>query len=140
MTLLALGTTLIAAGRLVDAEACYDEAAELTSAVGLDPALFNRLNGELLAWQGKSEEARATVRAAIAATVAAGFDAYEYNGMQALTALELSAGNYDAVRAAVQPSYDHDMVTFGNWALPQLIEAATRLGDDDARTCKRWSA
>ena len=35
MTLLALGTTLIAAGRLVDAEACYDEAAELTIAVGL---------------------------------------------------------------------------------------------------------
>ena len=52
--------------------------------------------------------------------------------MQAIAAIELSAGNYDAVRLAVQPSYDHDSVTFGNWALPQLIEAATRLGDRDA--------
>ena len=52
--------------------------------------------------------------------------------MQALTALELSAGNYDAVRAAAARSYDHDRPSFGNWALPQLIEAATRLGDDDA--------
>lgn len=132
LTLIALGTTLIAAGRFVDAEACYDEAAELAIAVGLDPALFNRLNGELLAWQGKSEEARANVGIAMAITVAAGYDVYEYIGMQAIAAIELSAGNYDAVRLAVQPSYDHDSVTFGNWALPQLIEAATRLGDRDA--------
>jgi DNA-binding CsgD family transcriptional regulator len=132
LTLLARGTTLIAAGRLVDAEACYDEAAELTIAVGLDPALFHRLNGELLAWQGKSEEARATVRIAMEIALAAGYDVYEYIGMQAIAAIELSAGNYDAVRLAVQPSYDHDSVTFGNWALPQLIEAATRLGDRDA--------
>ena len=62
LTLLALGATLIAAGRLADAEACYDEAVELTVAVGQDPAVFNRMNGELLAWQGKSEEARANVR------------------------------------------------------------------------------
>ena len=38
LTLLALGATLIAAGRLADAEACYDEAVELTLAVGQDPA------------------------------------------------------------------------------------------------------
>jgi DNA-binding CsgD family transcriptional regulator len=132
LTLLSLGATLIAAGRLADAEACYDEASELALAVGMDPALFNHMKGELLVWQGKSEEARATERAAITGHVAAGFSFYEYRGMQALTALELSAGNYDAVRAAVQRSYDHDMLCFGNWALPQLIEAATRLGDDDA--------
>lgn len=101
-------------------------------AVGLDPALFHRLNGELLAWQGKSDEARATVRIATEITIAAGYGVYEYIGMQAVTAVELSAGNYDAVRVAVQPSYDHDMVNFGNWALPQLIEAATRLGDREA--------
>ena len=51
-----LGATLIAAGRLVDAEACFDEAAELTFAVGLDPALFSHVNGELLAWQGKTRK------------------------------------------------------------------------------------
>ncbi len=132
LTLLALGATLIAAGRLADAEACYDEAAELTFAVGLDPAVFSHMNGELLVWQGKSEEARTTVRAAIAGHVAAGFDSYEYIGPQALTALELSAGNYDAVRAAVERSYVHDTLGFGNRALPPLIEAATRLGDDVA--------
>ena len=104
LTLLALGITLIAAGRLVDAEACYDEAAELTIAVGLDPALFHRLNGELLAWQGKSEEARATVRTAMEDHVAAGYDVYEYIGMQAIAAIELSAGNYDAVRRPCSPA------------------------------------
>src|SRR5262249_5935573 len=97
LTLLALRTARVASGRLVDAEACYEEAAELTIAVGLDPALFKRLNGELLAWQGKSEEARATVSVATAISVAAGYAVYEYNGMQAVTALALSAGNYDAV-------------------------------------------
>ena len=140
LTLLALGTTLIAAGRLVDAEACYDEAAELTFAVGLDPALFNRLNGELLAWQGKSEEARATVRAAIAGHVAAGFDAYEYRGMQALTALELSAGNYDAVRAAVaaqlRPRHA-ELWELGPTPADRGGNAARRRR---CRTCKHWSA
>ena len=90
----------------------------MTLAVGRDPAPFGHMNGELLAWQGKSEEARATVRAAIEATAAGGYDAYEYRGMQAIAALELSAGNYDAVRAAAERSYDDDMPSFGNWALP----------------------
>jgi DNA-binding CsgD family transcriptional regulator/tetratricopeptide (TPR) repeat protein len=131
MTLLALAARLIASGRLPEAESCYDEAIELTFAVGHDPELFNHLNGELLAWQGRDEEARDTVGTAIAVTVAAGFNVHEHYAMQALTALELSAGNYDAVRVAVKPSYDHDMMIFGNWALPQLIEAAVRLGDDE---------
>src|SRR5262249_54644374 len=118
-------------GRLADAEACYDEVTELTEAVGQDPALFKLMDAQLLAWQGKGDEARATVRAAIAATAAAGFDVYEYTGMEALTTLELGAGNYEAVRATVQRSYDDDMVIFGNRALPHVIEAAARLGDDD---------
>ena len=133
LTLLALASILTAVGRLADAEACYDEVVELTVAVGQDAAVFSRLNGPLLAWQGKNEEARATLQAAIAAAIAGGIDAYEYNGQQGVVALEVSASNYGAVRAAVAGSYDDDIVVFGNWALPELIEAAKRLGDDDSR-------
>jgi DNA-binding CsgD family transcriptional regulator/tetratricopeptide (TPR) repeat protein len=131
LTLLALAAALITAGRLSDAEACYAEIAELSSAVGRDPAAFELTNGELLAWQGKDDEARATMRAAIVRAVEAGFNVNEYHNLQGLAALELSAGNYDAVRAAVQRMYDDDMPIFGNWALPQLIEAAARLGDEE---------
>jgi DNA-binding CsgD family transcriptional regulator len=129
MTLLALAARRIASGQLSEAEACYDEAAEWTFAIGHDPRLFKTLHGELLAWQGKRDEARAAMSAAIAVTVAAGFSVHEYSAAQARTALALSAGDYDAVRAAAMPSYDHDILIFGNWALPQLVEAAARLGD-----------
>ena len=60
------------------------------------------MNGELLAWQGKSQEARATrARRDRGARSPADSTSTSTTAMQAIAALELSAGNYGAVRAAV---------------------------------------
>ena len=98
VTLLSLAAALIATGRLADAEACYDESTELTLATGGDPWVPRHMNVELLAWQGKSDEARATARAAIEVAAAGGYPQFEFNAMRAICALELSASNYPAVR------------------------------------------
>jgi DNA-binding CsgD family transcriptional regulator len=131
VTLLALAAALIASGQLTEAEACYDEVGELTVAMGQDPWLATHLNAELLAWQGNSEAARATVQAAVDATAAAGLGAYAYNAMQAIAALELSAGNDAAAGTAARSSYEDDLPAYGNWSLPYVVEAAARVGDDD---------
>ena len=88
------------------------------------------MNVELLAWQGKSDEARATARAAIEVAAAGGYPQFEFNAMRAICALELSASNYPAVGAAARASYEGDLPLYGNWSLPYVIEAAARVGDD----------
>ena len=65
LTLISLGSALIGAGRLKDAEACYHESTELTLAIGRDPRIARRMNSELLAWQGRDEEMRAAVQSAV---------------------------------------------------------------------------
>ena len=131
LTLPVLAATLIATGKLADAEVCNDEQTELTIAVGAEPRFWRHMNAELWAWQGKGEEARATVQAAIEAASAAGFAAYAYLAGQAIIPLELSASNYAAAGTAAQVSYEDDIPLFGNWSLPYVIEAAARTGDDD---------
>jgi hypothetical protein len=61
-TLHPLASAFIASGRLADAEACYDETVELTLALGENPWYWRHATTELLAWQGKGDEARAPRR------------------------------------------------------------------------------
>ena len=130
-TLLALGAALVAAGRLTDAEACYDESIELTLAIGEDPWFYRQASADLLAWRGEGEEARAAAHAAIKATSAAGFAVFEQLAAQWIVPLELGASNYAAAGAAARGSYEGDLPSLGNWSLPYVIEAAARVGDDD---------
>ena len=130
VTLTALAPALVARGRLAEAEACYDEAAELAAAVGLAPwMVMEHLNGVLLAWQGRALEARGAADIVMAAARQGGFEVYEYNRAQVITPLELAAGHFAEALEAARSSYVDDDVEFGNWALPNVVEAAVRTGD-----------
>ena len=131
LTLISLGSALVGAGRLKDAEACYHESTELTLAIGRDPRIARRMNSELLAWQGRDEETRAAVQSAVDAAAAAGFASLEYGAMRAIIVLELGASNHAAAGAAARRSYEDDLPMFGNWSLPYVVEAAARVGDND---------
>ena len=69
--------------------------------------------------------------AAIGLAAAAGFHGIEFHAMQAITALELGAGDYAAAGEAARGNYEEDLPLYGNWSLPYVIEAAARVGDDD---------
>ena len=50
----------------------------------------------------------------------------------AVAVLHNGLGEYADAAAAAQRAYDHDMLGFGVWVLPELVEAAVRSGDRPA--------
>jgi DNA-binding CsgD family transcriptional regulator len=88
---------------------------------------------ELLAWQGRTTEARAaaeTLASVWAGTV--GFGVMTTVSRQALCVLELGLGNYPQALEQARSVFDEDVAGYANRSLADLVEAAVRAGDRGA--------
>jgi DNA-binding CsgD family transcriptional regulator len=117
------------AGRFAEALACQQEAAELTTAMGM-PATGDADLAELWAWQGRAAEARSaaeTLASVWAGTV--GMGVMTTVGRQALCLLELGLGRYAEALSSAREVFDEDAAGFANRSLADLVEAGVRAGD-----------
>jgi DNA-binding NarL/FixJ family response regulator len=117
------------AGRFAEALACQQEAAELTTAMGM-PATGDGDLAELWAWQGRAAEARAAAETLASVWAGAvGMGVMTTVGRQALCLLELGLGRYADALAAARHVFDEDAAGFANRSLADLVEAGVRAGD-----------
>jgi DNA-binding CsgD family transcriptional regulator len=120
------------AGRFAEALACHEEALEFTVAMGM-PSTGDVDLAELLAWQGRTAEARAaaeTLASVWAGTV--GFGVMTTVSRQALCVLELGLGNYPEALEQARSVFAEDAAGYANRSLGDLVEAAARAGDPAA--------
>jgi DNA-binding CsgD family transcriptional regulator len=115
------------AGELAAAAALNDEAKAVTAATGSHLAPYGDLL--LAAWQGREAEASELMEAGVADVVRRG----EGLGLTAIqwgrAVLYNGLGRYaDALDAAREAGEYRQELPFANWALVELIEAATRSG------------
>ena len=116
----------IFAGEFVVAAALLDEADVITAATGnVRMAGFSLL---LAGWRGQSSSEFET----------GAEDAAERGQGVAMASIEFAAailhnglGDHEAALAAAQQACEHDELGFGVWVLPELIEAAVRIGRRD---------
>jgi len=115
------------AGEFDVAEQLVAEAQAITSATsGVPIADFSVL---LAAWRGDRESTYAAANAAIAAATARGEGFAVEVAEWGLATLHLGLGEYEEAAAAAGRAYDHDGLGFNVWILPELIEAAVRIGE-----------
>src|SRR4051794_5126652 len=120
------------AGRFAEALARHEEALEFTLAMGM-PATGDVDLAELLAWQGRTAEARAAAEALAsvwAGTV--GFGVMTTVSRQALCVLELGLGNYPQALEQARSVFSEDAAGYANRSLADLVEAAVHAGDRGA--------
>jgi DNA-binding NarL/FixJ family response regulator len=86
----------------------------------------------LAAWRGDREMTYELRAPAIQAGTARGEGVAIEIAEWAAAVLHNGLGEYAEAAAAAQRAYDHDVLGFGGWVLPELIEAAVRRGDRPA--------
>jgi DNA-binding CsgD family transcriptional regulator len=116
------------AGEFDVAEQLVAEAQAITTATsGVPIADFSVL---LAAWRGDRESTYAAAEAAMAAATARGEGFAVEVAEWGIATLHLGLGEYADAAAAAGRAYDHDGLGFNVWILPELIEAAVRIGDE----------
>jgi DNA-binding CsgD family transcriptional regulator/tetratricopeptide (TPR) repeat protein len=128
-TLIGVAQHKIRIGNFSEAEERFDEANELTEAIGLGAAAFDFLRAEVLAWRGDDVGTRVMAQALIEAGTAIGSAATVFQGHHALAVLELGAGGY--AEALIEAEYVTKSPRFG-WTsifLPLVVEAGIRSGN-----------
>lgn len=124
-----LAATEVWAGRFGAAEAYFDEAAEIGRALGLPPQGPSH-SVELLAWQGREAELRVGVDLSIQVWgEQLGYAIVAGHARHAMTILELGAGRYQEALGWALPGYRSDAPGQGGRLLPDVVEAAVRVGD-----------
>lgn len=126
VTLVALATSELWAGHFTEAEACHDEADDIVEAMGREAGISPR-RAELLAWQGREDEARAAAATQLRLAERLGPGMPENQAVRALSILELGLGRYQqALEAAL--GGDRDARSVSHLTLPDIVEAAIRTG------------
>ena len=123
----------VAAGRLSGIDAMNAEAAEISAATGNPGLIGTEARGQdlLSAWRGHAQDTRAAVEAHERELIEQGQGGGFIVGEYALTVLEIGLGHYQAALPHAVRVY-HDDVLFGCFVLPEMVEAATRVGDHQA--------
>jgi DNA-binding CsgD family transcriptional regulator len=118
------------AGEFATAATLIDEAESITAATGNPPLRYTSLL--LVAWRGDEAHALTTIAAAVRDATARGegrvlglvgyVTAVLYNGL----------GRYTEALAGGQRGCEHDDLGFFSWSLVETVEAAVRVGDQQA--------
>jgi DNA-binding CsgD family transcriptional regulator len=125
-----LGAYEVIVGRFAAAEACFEEADEISESIGSPGLLGQSGIGALVlaAWRGQEARARELSEACARDGAARGFGTFIGFAQYALSVLELALGRYrEAMIAAQDASLDPLLATR---ALPELVEAAARCGEE----------
>ena len=136
ITLLALCQTSIWSGDINSAASYRTELMALVAAIEGDGPVsdaWGALTAEVLAWQGRDEEALANISASTDELIQCGVAGSTINiGFFTRTVLDLARSRYrNALKAAWQ-LYVHDIPPTGNLVLPYIVEAGVRSGDNAA--------
>jgi DNA-binding CsgD family transcriptional regulator len=129
-----LGGYEVIVGRFDAAEACFEEAGEISAAIGSPGLLGQSGVGPLFltAWRGQESRTRALAEACARDGAARGFGTFIGFSQYALSLLELALGRYrEAMVAAQDASLDPMLVTR---SLPELVEGAIRCGEEQVAT------
>ncbi|OAI55934.1 hypothetical protein AYO48_02180 [Gaiella sp. SCGC AG-212-M14] len=129
-----LGGYEVLVGRFDAAEACFEEADEISTATGYPGMLGKTDVGPLIlaAWRGEDTRTRALAEVCSRDGTARGFGTFVGFAQSALSVLELGLGRYhEAMIAAQEASLDQILVTR---TLPELVEAAVRCGEEQLAT------
>jgi DNA-binding CsgD family transcriptional regulator len=132
ITLAGLTTGEVWAGRPAEAEACYNEAAEISASIGVPVPATTGVLLELRAWQGREQESRALAEMTARWGQQRGAAVLEVFALMGLTLLELGLGRYAEALGWGMRIYDDDPPGFGNRILPEIVEAGRRSGDHAA--------
>lgn len=127
--LVCLAQAEVMAGRLASAEETLAQARLIaqSSAVPVAPGAVGLAELSVMAWRGRADDARSAA-ARLDGREGAVLDAAQ----SALAVLELASGCYGAALARALEVHRHDLPELGTQILPDLVEAASRAGEDAA--------
>ena len=118
----------LVAGDLDQAASHFVEGRDLMAATGNRAGLGDLL---VLAWRGREAETRARAAAVVTEASARGQGGVAVYADHALAVLELGLGNYRAAAVHASRVVDQDSLFLSTVAVPDLVEAAVRAGDDE---------
>ena len=117
-------------GNLDGASSLLDEADEIASVTGTEPFHIGRL--WLAGYRGNEMEATVLFETAEPAAIARGGEGIVLTfAEQARAVLYNGLGRYEAALPSAQSAGKRDEIMVSVWSLPELVEAATRLGQGD---------
>jgi DNA-binding CsgD family transcriptional regulator len=119
-------TVRIFAGSLDAATVLLDEADAIADATGTAAILFGR--PLLAAYRGDQERTLALIEAGESAAIARGEGVVLTFGELATSVLHNGLGHYEAALGPAQQASARDELMASAWALPELVEAASRCG------------
>jgi len=129
VTMLALAKHETRAGRFAAADVHYDEAIEITRAIGGFVPFYELLRVDLNAWRGLEDQTRRDASALAEGAAAIGSGAAVAVAQLALATLELGIGRYAGALAVLRPLVDVNRSGWSGLALPMAAEAAVRAGE-----------
>jgi DNA-binding CsgD family transcriptional regulator len=125
----AQATSEVWAGHFSSAELLFSQAGEVFSEAGFGALAGNLMGLDLLVYRGQEAEARATADMVLAVAKQLGMGALENVVDRSLTVLDLATGHYREAMEHSVAVFNRDPLPLGTEVLPDLIEAAVRIGD-----------
>jgi DNA-binding CsgD family transcriptional regulator len=123
-----LATTRLLAGDLASATLLADEDRRLSEAMGSGPMFWTPML--VAAWRGRQPDATdQLIEAAESEAAARDLGAFVGVAEYARSVLANSLGRHQAARDAARRLFDRDSIGRGPMAVPELVEAAARVGD-----------
>ncbi|WP_028060239.1 helix-turn-helix transcriptional regulator [Candidatus Solirubrobacter pratensis] len=113
-------------GKLAAAEALLDEADEIADATGMQPIGFGRVT--LAGFRGEERDGLALIEAGVTAAIGRSEGVVLTFGEHARAVLHNGLGQHAAALAPAQSAGFRDELMLSAWALPELVEAASRSG------------
>ena len=126
----AAGASALRSGGLPVAELYFAEAAELSVAVDVPAASLAGFS--LDAWRGDELEARRKIEALLSLASERDLASTAFHARTILTTLDLGTGRYQHALEQAKAVFDADPVPYGTEVLPDMVEAAARVGDLNA--------
>ncbi|WP_240670565.1 ATP-binding protein [Actinoplanes solisilvae] len=123
----AVASVLVLHGDLARAAELAAEETAITQATGAPPLPNARLM--MAAWRGRQAETLELYAAVVEEATVRGEGATVGLAQATLAALHNGLGNYDEALAAAQPPWEYDDLAYSSLALPELIEAASRVDE-----------
>jgi DNA-binding CsgD family transcriptional regulator len=129
--LLSAATFDTRSGRLTRARERYAEMLEVTAALGSYVEFYALLDLELLAWLGDDDGTRAKAQVLIEQGTAVRSRAVVYRAQLAIVVLDLGRRRYPEALSPARMVADDGMPGWTSLALPFVVEAAVRCGEED---------
>lgn len=118
----------------VAARTRFAELVDITDAIGGFTSFYALLDVELLAWQGEEDPTRAKLNELIESATALDSGSSVNYGLYAMAVLELGLGRYPEALTAAQELDAARTPSWSPYALPLIVETATRCEDVKAAT------